>query len=115
MPMTKAHTLSASQVAAFPYVLRSQETIDPTMPGKAAAALPAKLARARPRACRCFFIHSLTPPLSDGLGAGNGVPPAPPPVRARTRVLIAMPIAVRIDAMVMPCSRKSVLIHGGAT
>ena len=107
--MTKAHTLSASQVAAFPNVLRSQETIEPMMPGRAAAALPAKLARARPRVCRCFVIHS-TPPLSDGFGAGDGVPPAPP-VTARTRVLIAMPIAVRMLAMVMPCLRTSVRIH----
>ena len=45
-------------VAAFPNVLRSQETIEPMMPGRAAVALPAKLARAHPR---CFFIHSLTP------------------------------------------------------
>ena len=60
--MTKAHTLSASQVAAFPNVLRSQETMDPMIPGRAAAALLAKLARARPRACRCFLIHSLIPP-----------------------------------------------------
>ena len=63
--------------------------MDPMIPGRAAAALPANLARARPRACRCFLIHSLTPPLSDGFGAGDGVPPAPPPVIARTRVLIA--------------------------
>ena len=53
--MTKAHTLSASQVAAFPDVLRSQETIEPMMPGRAAEALPAKLARARPKACRSFL------------------------------------------------------------
>ena len=107
--MTKAHT-SASQVAAFPNVLRSQETIEPMIPGRAAAALPANLARARPRACRCFFTHSLTPSLSDGFGAGDGVPPAPPPVTTRTRVLIAMPIAVRMLATVIPCSQKRVRI-----
>ena len=49
----KAHTFSASQVAVSPNVLKSQETIEPMIPGRAAAALPAKLARARPRACRC--------------------------------------------------------------
>ena len=83
------------------------------IPGRAAAALPAKLARARPRACRCFLIHSLTPPLSDGFGADDGLPPAPapPPVTARTRVLIAMPIAVRMLAIVIPCSRKRVRIR----
>ena len=112
--MTKAHKLSASQVAVFPSASRSQETIEPMMPGWAAAALPAKLARARPRACRCFFTHSLTPPLSDGLGAGDGVPPAPPPVRARTSVLIAMPIAVRMLTIVIPCSRKSVRMRSAS-
>ena len=53
--MAKAHKFSASQVAVFPNVLKSQETIEPMIPGRAAAALPAKLARAHPRACRCFF------------------------------------------------------------
>ena len=108
--MTKAHTLSASQVVAFPNMLRSQLTIEPMMPGRAAAALPANLARARPRACRCFFTHS----LSGGFGAGDGVPPAPPPVTARTRVLIAMPIAVRMPAVVIPCSRKRVRIRSAS-
>ena len=84
------------------------------IPGRAAAALPAKLARARPRSCRCFFIHSLTPPLSDGFGAGDGVPPAPPPVTARTRVLIAMPIAVRVLTIVIPCSQKSVRMRSAS-
>ena len=112
--MTKAHTLSASQVAAFPNVLRSQETMDPMIPGRAAAALPAKLARARQRACRCFLIHSLTPHLSDGFGAGDGVPPAPPPVTPRTRVLITMPIAVRMLAIVIPWSRKRVRIRSAS-
>ena len=74
------------------------------MPGKAAAALPASLARARPRACRCFFTHSFTPP--DGLGDGTSA--APPPVIARMIVLMVIPNAVRIDAMVIPWSRKKV-------
>ena len=81
------------------------------IPGRAAAALPAKLARARPRACRCLFIHSLTPPLSDGFGAGDGTGALPPPVTAKTRMLIAMPIAVRMLAIVIPCSRKRVPIR----
>ena len=68
--ITKAHRLSESQVAVFPSAPRSQETIEPMMPGRAAAALPAKLARAHPRACRCFLTHSFKPLLSeDGLGA----------------------------------------------
>ena len=59
-------------------------------------------------------MHSLSPPLSDGFGAGDGVPPAPPPVTARKRVLIAMPIAVRMLSTIIPCSRKRVRIHSAS-
>ena len=82
----------------------------PMIPGRAAAALPANLARSRPRLFRCFLTHSRRPPLSDGTGGGDGgvtVPP-PPPVNARTSVLIAIPIAVRMLTRVTPCSRKRV-------
>ena len=54
-----------------------------------------------------FFTHSFKPLLSGGLGAGAGALP-PPPVSASTRIEIAMPIAVRIDAMVIYCSRNRV-------
>ena len=74
--MANAHKFSASQVAFFPNVLKSQETIEPMIPGRAAAALPAKLARARRRACRCFFPHSFKPLSSGGFGAGaSALPP----------------------------------------
>ena len=105
-----AHKFPASQTAVFPRRDRSQETIEPIIPGKAAAALPASLARILPRLRRCFLIHSLAPPLPGGCG-GVGVgaaPPPEPPVRARTSVDIVIPSAVRIVAIVMPCSRKSV-------
>ena len=111
--MANAHKFSASQVAVFPNVLKSQETIQPMIPGRAAAALTAKLARARPRACRCFFAHSFKPLLSGGLGAGTGALP-PPPVSASTSVEIAMPMAVRIDAMVIPCSRNRVQMRSAS-
>ena len=69
------------------------------MPGRAAAAFTASLARRRPRLCRCFFTQSLSPPLSDG-GAAGAEPP--PPVRASTRVLMMKPSAVMMLAIVMP-------------
>ena len=59
----------------------------------------------------CFFTHSFKPLLSGGLGAG-ALPP--PPVNASARVEIAMPIAVRIDAMVNPCSRKRVRMRSAS-
>ena len=76
--------------------------------------VPAKLARAHPRACRCFFTHSLTPPLLGGRGVGDGTGALPPPVSASTSVEIAMPIAVRIDLMVIPYSRKSIRIRSAS-
>ena len=111
--MAKAHKFSASQVAVFPNVPRNQQTIEPKIPGRAAAALPAKLPRARPRACTCLLTHSFKPLLSGGLGAGAGTLP-PPPVSASTRVEIAMPMAVRIDAMVIPCSRNRVRMRSAS-
>ena len=111
--MTKAHKFSASQVAVFHNVLKSQETIGPKIPGRAAAALQAKLARVRPRACRCFFTHSFKPLLSGGLGAGTGALPSPP-LSTSTSVEIAMPIAVRFDAMVIPCSRNRVRMRSAS-
>ena len=62
--MAKAYKFSASQVAVFPNVLKNQETNKPMITGRAAVALPAKLARARPRACRCYFTHYFKPLLS---------------------------------------------------
>ena len=80
------------------------------IPGSAAAALPASLAKTRPRAWSVFLAHSRRPPLSDGADGGDGgVTVPPPPVNARTSVLIAMPTAVRMLTKVTPCSRKRVL------
>ena len=105
--MAKAHKFSASQVAVFPTVLKSQETTEPMIPGRAAAALPAKLARARPRACRCFL------PTLSNRSCQVAWEPSPahfphPPVSVSTRVVIAMPTAVRINAIVILCSPNRV-------
>ena len=71
--------------------------------------MPASLARILPRLWRCFLSHSLTPPLPGGCGGcGGAAPPPEPPVRARIIVEIVIPSAVRIDAIVIPCSRKRV-------
>ena len=58
-----------------------------------------------------FFTHSFKPLLSGCLGAGIG---ALPSVSASTSVEIAMPIAVRIDAMVIPCSRNRVRMRSAS-
>ena len=74
--MAMVHKFSASQVAVFPKVFKSQETIEPMIPGRAAAALQAKLARAR----QPFKL-----PLSDGLGDGAGAGTLPPPPVSATQ------------------------------
>ena len=111
MAATKAHRFSANQPTVLLRRLRSHDRMLPMIPGSAAAAFPASWASIRPRACRFFFAHSLRPALSAG-GAGvgaTGATAALPPVRASTRVEIAIPIAVKIDAIVTPCSRNRVL------
>ena len=80
------------------------------IPGRAAAALPASLARILPRLWSCFLIHSLAPPFPGGCG-GCGGAAAPPPGIARTIVEIIIPRAVRIDTIVTPCSRNRVFIR----
>ena len=111
--MIKAQKFSASQVAVFPNVLKSQETIEQMIPGRAAAALPAKLARARPRPVGVF-----SPTLSNRSCQVAWEPAKahfpPPPVSASTSVEIAMPMAVRIDAMVIPCSRNRVRMRSAS-
>ena len=111
MATTSAHRFPASQPAVLLRRLRSHDMMLPMIPGSAAAALPASWASIRPRACKCFFAHSLRPALSaGGVGVGiTGATAALPPVRASTMVEIASPIAVKIDTIVTPCSRNRVL------
>ena len=80
------------------------------IPGRAAAALPASLARILPRLWSCFLIHFLALPFPGGCG-GCGGAAEPQPGRARTIVEIIIPRAVRIDTIVIPCSRKRVRIR----
>ena len=63
----------------------------PMIPGRAAAALPAKLAQARPRACRCVFYPHLDPALVGWLLSRRRH------WRTTQTGERKMPIAVRID------------------
>ena len=85
------------------------------IPGRAAAALSAKLARARPSAWRCFCHPHSPVTLVGWLGRwcrGGHTPPQPD--SASTRVKIAIPTAVRMDAIVIPCSRKRVRMRSAS-
>jgi hypothetical protein len=107
MATTRAHTFCASQVMLLLRKFRSQDTRLPMIPGSPAAALPASLASALPKACRCFFAHSFTPPL-EGLGVGMGGVAPPAGNMASTSVLMINPTAVIIEVIVTPCSRNRV-------
>ena len=101
--MTKAHKLSASQVAVFPCAPRSQETIDPMMPGRAAAALPAKLARARPRAAVVFWPILSSRPCRMAWEPAMGCPLLPRQWEQGRECLSPC-----------PCSRKSVRMRSAS-
>ena len=84
------------------------------IPGRAANALSANLPNNRDAAYNLFFIHSLAPPpsflsppllLPDLVGDTLGSPH-----KASIRTPIAIPTAVNIDTIVIPCSLKRVLI-----
>ena len=78
----------------------------PIIPGSAAAAFDANF----DNVLATEFNHSFN--LLRGPVEGGPVvdgPPPPRPVKLRTKVDIVRPIAVKILAKVIPCSRKSVL------
>ena len=71
---TRAHKLLPHQLIILPVVERSHNTIDPIIPGKAAAALPARFASNLARLCSCFLTHSLAPSCDGGFD-GVAAPP----------------------------------------
>ena len=104
--VAKGHKCSASQTATEPTVLRSHETMAPIIPGSAMAAFSASTFSQSARVFSCFFTHSAAPP---GVALGAGVTPPPSAFwMASTMVDTIKPNAVRIDAMVTPCSRNNV-------
>ena len=83
--------------------------IAPMMPGKASAAFVPNLPASDAKALSLFLSHSFMPFSS--LGGGLPAEPAVPPGRkASTRMLIAIPIVVSMEVIVIPCSLNSVRI-----
>ena len=80
------------------------------MPGRASAAIipnfPSKLAKA----LSLFLTHSFRPFSSLGGGPPDAAAPPPPSNNASTSTPMAIPIAVSMEAMVIPCSLNSVPI-----
>ena len=83
------------------------------IPGSDANALSANLPKSCDRAFSLFFIHFLAPPFLSFVvvlcGVGVDVVLGPPN-KASIRTPIVIPRAVNMDAIVIPCSLKRVLI-----
>ena len=98
------------------YIFHSIEnpTYDPPMiPGNASAALIPNQPDSDTNALSLFLIHSARPTSS--LGGGSPPPdaveaPPPPGDNASMSTPIAIPIAVSMEAIVIPCSLNSIRI-----
>ena len=103
--MTKAHRFCNTQPATSAAQLR----ISPMKPGNASATFTPNLPSKLTKAFSLFLIHSPFSFLGGGLRAA---PPDVPPLesKASTKTLIAIPIAMRMEAIVIPCSLNSILI-----
>ena len=78
------------------------------IPGSDANALSANFTGSCDRAFNLFFIHSLAPPLL--VLPDVVVHTVELPNKASIKTPIAIPTAVSIDTIVIPCSLKRVLI-----
>ena len=81
------------------------------MPGNASAALIPNRPNSYAKALSLFLIHSFKPFSS--LGGGSPPPDAtaaPPGDNASTSTLMAIPIAVSMEAIIIPCSLNRVWI-----
>ena len=109
------HKFRDSQPTTSLALFKIHESIKPMIPGSAANALSANLPNNCNRAFNLFFIHSLTPPpflsplafldvvvvVVDTVGLPN---------KASIKTPIAIPTAVNIDTIIIPCSLKRGLI-----
>ena len=90
-------------------LFKLHESIEPMIPGSAANALSANLPNNCDKAFNLFFIYSLAPPpflapplvLPDVVVVVDTVGP---PNKDSIKTPIAIPTAVKIDTIVIPCS-----------
>ena len=107
MPTTNAHRFCNTKPTTSVALLRIQLRITPMLPGNASAAFTPNLPSSDDKAFSLFLIHFFKPHLS----SGGGLPPAEVPPQgsnASTKTQIAIPTAVSMEAIVIPCSRNSV-------
>ena len=100
----KSHVCSATSPTAFPRKLKIAPTTLPTIAGNASMAFPVSLLSASANLSNHFFKVPLP------FAGEPPVPLLPPktPVIGRTIVEMVIERAVRIENMVMPCSRNKV-------
>ena len=82
------------------------------IPGNASAALIPNRPSSDAKALSLFLIHFFRPDSSLGGGGSpsNAAAPPPPGNNASTSTPMAIPIAVSMEAIVIPCSLKRVRI-----
>ena len=81
------------------------------MPGNASAALIPNRPNSDAKALSLFLIHYFRPASSlGGVSPPDAAAPPPPDNNASTSTLMAIPIAVSMEAIVIPCSQNRVLI-----
>ena len=111
-PVMRPHKLLDSHPITSLALFNIHESIEPIIPGSDANTLTANLPSSYDRAFNLFFIHSLAPPFLSLLVVlcDVGADALGPPNRASIRTPRAIPKAVKIETIVIPCSLKRVLI-----
>ena len=109
MPTTRAHKFCNTQPTTSFTLLRIQLMIPQMMPGRASAALIPNRPNRDYSTLSLFLIHSFKP--ASYLGGGSPPPdaaaPPPPGNNASTSTLMAIPIAMIMETIVIPCSLRS--------
>ena len=111
MPTTRAHKFCNTQLTTSLALLSTQLIIPSMIPGTASAAFMPNQPNSDAKALSLDLIHSLR--LASSLG-GDSPPdaaaPPPPGNNVSTSTPIAIPIAVSMEAIVIPCSLNSIQI-----
>ena len=111
MPTTRAHRFCDTQPTTYLALLSIQLIIPPMIPGNASAALIPNRPNRDAKALSLFLIHSFKPFSSLGGGSPpDAAAPPPPDNNASTSTSMAIPIAVSMEAIIIPCSLNRVLI-----
>ena len=111
MPTTRAHKFCDTRPTMSLALLSIQLIIPPMIPGRASAAFTPNFPSSNAKALSLDLINSFKP-FSSLEGRGNAAAPPPPPPHNNVSMStpIAIPIAVSMEAIIIPCSLNSVWI-----